>query len=62
MMTIDQFMAIDMMTIDMAIDFFLCSRIDGLCVVFFIPGAEGAVFRHSIETPHVRAEPFKELR
>ncbi|XP_062867308.1 delta-sarcoglycan isoform X2 [Trichomycterus rosablanca] len=25
-------------------------------------GAEGAVFSNSVETPHVRAEPFKELR
>ncbi|XP_076130704.1 delta-sarcoglycan isoform X2 [Alosa pseudoharengus] len=25
-------------------------------------GAEGAVFTSSVETPHVRAEPFKELR
>lgn len=25
-------------------------------------GAEGAVFSSSVETPHVRAEPFKELR
>ncbi|XP_037544135.1 protein KIBRA [Nematolebias whitei] len=28
----------------------------------FITGAEGAVFSKSVETPHVRAEPFKELR
>ncbi|XP_036404745.1 delta-sarcoglycan-like [Megalops cyprinoides] len=27
-----------------------------------VPGAEGAVFSRSVETPHVRAEPFKELR
>ncbi|KAJ3580682.1 hypothetical protein NHX12_034263 [Muraenolepis orangiensis] len=27
-----------------------------------VMGAEGAVFSSSIETPHVRAEPFKELR
>ncbi|XP_064205752.1 delta-sarcoglycan isoform X2 [Anguilla rostrata] len=27
-----------------------------------VMGAEGAVFTGSIETPHVRAEPFKELR
>lgn len=27
-----------------------------------VTGAEGAVFSSSIETPHVRAEPFKELR
>lgn len=27
-----------------------------------ILGAEGAVFAKSVETPHVRAEPFKELR
>ncbi|CAF97283.1 unnamed protein product [Tetraodon nigroviridis] len=27
-----------------------------------ISGAEGAVFAKSVETPHVRAEPFKELR
>ncbi|CAL8307738.1 unnamed protein product [Gadus morhua 'NCC'] len=27
-----------------------------------VMGAEGAVFSGSIETPHVRAEPFKELR
>ncbi|XP_067899957.1 delta-sarcoglycan [Heterodontus francisci] len=25
-------------------------------------GAEGAVFERSLETPHIRAEPFKELR
>ncbi|MBN3276725.1 SGCD protein, partial [Polyodon spathula] len=25
-------------------------------------GAEGAVFSNSIETPHIRADPFKELR
>lgn len=31
-----------------------------LCSV--ISGAEGAVFSKSVETPHVRAEPFKELR
>lgn len=29
---------------------------------FFFPGAEGAVFSNSVETPHVRSEPFKELR
>lgn len=28
----------------------------------FVPGAQGAVFSKSVETPHVRAEPFKELR
>lgn len=27
-----------------------------------ISGAEGAVFTKSVETSHVRAEPFKELR
>ncbi|XP_051533701.1 delta-sarcoglycan-like isoform X3 [Myxocyprinus asiaticus] len=27
-----------------------------------VMGAEGAVFSNSVETPHVRAEPFKELR
>ncbi|XP_061818662.1 delta-sarcoglycan isoform X1 [Nerophis lumbriciformis] len=27
-----------------------------------VMGAEGAVFSKSVETPHVRAEPFKELR
>uniref|UniRef100_A0A4W5MYN3 Sarcoglycan, delta (dystrophin-associated glycoprotein) n=2 Tax=Hucho hucho TaxID=62062 RepID=A0A4W5MYN3_9TELE len=27
-----------------------------------VTGAEGAVFTNSVETPHVRAEPFKELR
>ncbi|KAM9539164.1 delta-sarcoglycan-like isoform 4-T4 [Salvelinus alpinus] len=27
-----------------------------------VTGAEGAVFSKSVETPHVRAEPFKELR
>ncbi|XP_062309825.1 delta-sarcoglycan [Osmerus eperlanus] len=27
-----------------------------------VMGAEGAVFSNSLETPHVRAEPFKELR
>ncbi|XP_030649668.1 delta-sarcoglycan [Chanos chanos] len=27
-----------------------------------VMGAEGAVFSSSVETPHVRAEPFKELR
>ncbi|KAL2094793.1 hypothetical protein ACEWY4_009512 [Coilia grayii] len=27
-----------------------------------VVGAEGAVFTSSVETPHVRAEPFKELR
>ncbi|XP_048884299.1 uncharacterized protein LOC125750481 isoform X2 [Brienomyrus brachyistius] len=27
-----------------------------------VPGAEGAVFSNSVETPHVRSEPFKELR
>ncbi|XP_028323214.1 delta-sarcoglycan isoform X2 [Gouania willdenowi] len=27
-----------------------------------VMGAEGAVFSKSLETPHVRAEPFKELR
>ncbi|XP_076130703.1 delta-sarcoglycan isoform X1 [Alosa pseudoharengus] len=27
-----------------------------------VMGAEGAVFTSSVETPHVRAEPFKELR
>ncbi|TWW75277.1 hypothetical protein D4764_14G0012800 [Takifugu flavidus] len=27
-----------------------------------ISGAEGAVFSKSVETSHVRAEPFKELR
>ncbi|CAM9225699.1 unnamed protein product, partial [Lampetra planeri] len=27
-----------------------------------VSGAEGAVFSKSVETPHVRAEPFKELR
>uniref|UniRef100_A0A8C7Z1H0 Sarcoglycan delta n=1 Tax=Oryzias sinensis TaxID=183150 RepID=A0A8C7Z1H0_9TELE len=33
-----------------------------LTPVSVIPGAEGAVFSKSVETPHVRAEPFKELR
>ncbi|KAJ8266852.1 hypothetical protein GJAV_G00135420 [Gymnothorax javanicus] len=27
-----------------------------------VMGPEGVVFSHSVETPHVRAEPFKELR
>nr|XP_023675340.1 delta-sarcoglycan-like [Paramormyrops kingsleyae] len=27
-----------------------------------VPGAEGAVFSNSVETPHVRSEPYKELR
>lgn len=26
------------------------------------PGTEGAVFGHSVETPHIRAEPFQDLR
>ncbi|CAL8268566.1 unnamed protein product [Merluccius merluccius] len=33
-----------------------------VCGLLAPPGAEGAVFSSSIETPHVRAEPFKELR
>lgn len=28
----------------------------------FCPGTEGAVFGHSVETPHIRAEPSQDLR
>eukprot|EP00064_Thunnus_orientalis_P003291 superscaffoldBa00000262_g3300 len=34
----------------------------GRPICYQAPGAEGAVFSKSVETPHVRAEPFKELR
>ncbi|XP_036407196.1 zeta-sarcoglycan-like [Megalops cyprinoides] len=27
-----------------------------------VTGTEGAVFEHSVETPHIRAEPFQDLR
>uniref|UniRef100_A0A3B3QSN8 Sarcoglycan zeta n=1 Tax=Paramormyrops kingsleyae TaxID=1676925 RepID=A0A3B3QSN8_9TELE len=27
-----------------------------------VTGTEGAVFQHSVETPHVRAEPFQDLK
>lgn len=41
---------------------FVVSIDGGLMLCSLISGAEGAVFSKSVETPHVRAEPFKELR
>lgn len=34
------------------------------CTVFYlcILGTEGAVFGHSVETPHIRAEPSQDLK
>lgn len=34
-----------------------------LTLAFLLPsGTEGAVFGHSVETPHIRAEPSQDLR
>lgn len=41
---------------------FLLTAASCLIMSSVISGAEGAVFSKSVETPHVRAEPFKELR
>jgi len=33
-----------------------------MTLLFISLGNEGVVFSHSVETPHVRAEPFQDLK